>query len=348
VLIASLFALVDCGWFYAGFVGAVLVLLALDLGVVNRKAEAPSVATAARWTLFWVALAFSFAGVFWLWIDRELAKPEMAAALAASGYGEPAVAASRLTFEFVAGYLLEASLSVDNLFVFLVLFQYFAVPATLQHRVLFYGILGALIFRAIFIGAGAFLLQFHWVVWIFGIFLFLTGVKLLLTKDDGGPDPERNPFIRFLRKFLPVTDGYRGSSFFVRESGRWLATPLFVTLLAVEMTDVIFAVDSIPAVYGVTREPIVVFTSNVFAILGLRSIYFLLAGAMDRFWMLKWGLGIVLSFVGVKMTILEGMVEDKSELAKWSLGVIVVILGCSLVLSLLIAKPGSKGRPAGG
>ena len=343
---SSLFPFVDYWWFYAGFVGAVLVLLAIDLGVVNRKAEAPSVGTAARWTLFWVTLAFTFAGVFWLWIDRELAKPELSAALAASGYGEPAVAASRLTFEFVAGYLLEASLSVDNLFVFLVLFQYFAVPAPLQHRVLFYGILGALVFRAIFIGAGAFLLQFHWVVWVFGIFLFLTGVKLLLTRDDGGPDPGRNPFIRFLRKFLPVTDGYRGSAFFVHETGRWLATPLFVTLVAVEMTDVVFAVDSIPAVYGVTREPLVVFTSNVFAILGLRSIFFLLAGAMDRFWMLKWGLGVVLAFVGVKMTVLEGLVADKSLLAKWSLAAIVAVLGLTLVLSLLIEKPGKRADGA--
>jgi tellurite resistance protein TerC len=217
----------------AGFVAAVILLLALDLFVIERIAgdgtdrasERRRFLVSLAWTGLCVVAAIGAAFAFRAFAAAELAANP--ALLEGTRYAKLTAAEAPQTFllEFLTGYLVEISLSVDNLFVFLVLFQYFAVPATLQHRVLFYGILGALIFRAIFIGAGAFLLQFHWVVWIFGIFPFLTGVKLLLTKDDGGPDPERNRFIRFLRKFLPVTDGYRGSSFFVRESGRWLATP---------------------------------------------------------------------------------------------------------------------------
>jgi tellurite resistance protein TerC len=334
----ALFGFVDYWWFYAGFLGLILVLLAIDLGVLNRKAKEVSIGTAARWTLVWISLALVFNVLLWIWAGRELAKPEMASALEASGYGDPATAANRLAMEFLTGYIVEIALSVDNLFVFLVLFGYFAVPAHLRHRVLFYGILGALVCRAIFIALGGVLFQYQWVVVAFGVFLGITGLKLLFSGDGEGPSPEKNPVLRLLHRFLPVTDGYRGDRFIVVENGRRSATPLFVTLVAVELTDIVFAVDSIPAIYGITREPLIVFTSNVFAILGLRSMFFVLAGAMDRFHLLRYGLGLVLVFVGLKMTILNRFFDDHHFPTKWSLGIIVATIGGTLVLSLVFPK----------
>lgn len=340
-----LFDLGSYWWFYASFLGLVLVLLALDLGVFNRKAKEMSIASAARWTAVWISLALVFNVLLWLWTANELARPELQPALLASGYGDATTAARRLALEFLSGYIVEISLSVDNLFVFLVLFAYFKVPANLRHRVLFYGILGALISRGIFIAVGSVLVQFQWVVVVFGIFLGGTGIKLLLSGSDEGPDPGRNPFIRLLRRFLPVTDDYRGSRFIVREGGRRLATPLFVTLIAVELTDILFAVDSIPAIYGITKEPLIVFTSNVFAILGLRSMFFVLAGAMDRFHLLKYGLGLVLLFVGLKMTLLHRLFEDNHFPTGWSLGIISGTIGGALILSLMFPKrPQHKER----
>lgn len=334
---APLFDLSTYWWFYAGFLALVLVLLALDLGVFNRKVKEMSIARAARWTVLWIALAVVFNVLLWLWTRNELAKPEMQEALAASGYGDPNAASMRLALEFLQGYIVEISLSVDNLFVFLVLFGYFAVPAALQHRVLFYGILGALISRGIFIALGSVLIKFPWVVIAFGLFLGFTGVKLLFSSDMG-PDPERNLVIRLLRRLLPVTDGYRGAHFFVVENGRRVATPLFVTLVAVELTDILFAVDSIPAIYVITREPLIVFTSNVFAILGLRSMFFVLAGAIDRFYLLKYGLGAVLIFLGLKMTLLPFFFEDGHFPTGWSLGIIAGAIGGALAASLLFPK----------
>ncbi|MBL9119284.1 MAG: TerC/Alx family metal homeostasis membrane protein [Phycisphaerae bacterium] len=341
---------------YGSFIGLVLVLLALDLGVFNRKAKEMSIASAVRWTALWISLALIFNGLLYIWTYHELHKPEFAAILSQNQaaiadttggldkpplihYGvTPDEAAKTLAFEFLVGYVVEISLSVDNLFVFLVLFSYFKVPANLRHRVLFYGILGALACRALFIALGSYLFQFWWVVIVFGLFLIATGLKLLFAKGNDGPDPDKNPVIRLLHRFLPVTDGYRGSRFIIREAGRRMATPLFVTLVAVELTDIVFAVDSIPAIYGITKEPLIVFTSNVFAILGLRSMFFVLAGAMDRFHLLRYGLGFVLAFVGCKMTFLGRFFEDGHFPIEWSLGIIVLALGLTLTASLMFPK----------
>ncbi|MDZ4830515.1 MAG: TerC family protein [Phycisphaerae bacterium] len=333
-----LFPVENYWWLYAAFLGLVFVLLAVDLGILNRKAKEVSIATAARWTAVWTFLALAFNALLWFWAREELTKPSLAAALAASGYGEPAEAARRLALEFLSGYIVEISLSVDNLFVFVVLFAYFRVPPTLRHRVLFYGILGALLFRGIFIALGSVLFQFQWIVVVFGIFLALTGVKLLFASDGLGPDPGKNWVIKLLHRFLPVTDDYRGDRFIVSEQGRRWVTPLFVTLIAVELTDILFAIDSIPAIYGITKEPLIVFTSNVFAILGLRSLFFVLAGAMDRFHLLRYGLGVVLVFVGLKMTVLFRLFDDGHFPTEWSLGIIVLTLGSTLLASLLFPK----------
>ncbi|MDZ4755595.1 MAG: TerC family protein [Phycisphaerae bacterium] len=346
----TLFGFAEYWWLYASFLALVLVLLGLDLGVFNRTPHDISIASATRWTIFWVSLAVVFNLLLWWWVHHELLKPERQEALLASGYGTPVEAARRLALEFLSGYIVEMSLSVDNLFVFIILFNYFAVPSKLRHRVLFYGILGALISRGIFIAVGSILFQFYWVVIVFGAFLALTGLKLLFTDTEGGTDPGRNPVIRLLNRYLPVTDGYRGNHFVVVEHGKRFVTPLFITLVAVEITDIVFAVDSIPAIYGITREPLIVFTSNVFAILGLRSMFFVLAGAMDRFYLLKYGLGIVLLFVGLKMTVLYHLFEDKHFPTTWSLAIIAGTIGTTLVLSLMYPKhvdpPTPDERPA--
>lgn len=352
----QLFPLGNYWWLYGSFVGLVLVLLALDLGVFNRKAKELSIASAVRWTALWISLALVFNALLYVWTTHELHKPEFAPVFAANQaaaaspveaferpplirYGvNPDEAAKTLAFEFLVGYVVEISLSVDNLFVFLVLFGYFAVPANLRHRVLFYGILGALACRAVFIAAGGYLFQYQWVVVVFGVFLIITGLKLFFAKGDGGPEPEKNFVIRLLNRYLPVTNGYRGSRFIVREAGKRMATPLFVTLIAVELTDIVFAVDSIPAIYGITKEPLIVFTSNVFAILGLRSMFFVLAGAMDRFHLLRYGLGLVLAFVGCKMTFLGRLFDDGHFPIEWSLAIIMLVLGSSLAASLMFPK----------
>jgi tellurite resistance protein TerC len=264
---------------WAGFLVLVVAMLALDLGVLHRKPRPVGPREALAWSLVWLGVALAFnAGVAW-W----------------SG--------PRQGLEFLTGYLLEKALSVDNLFVFVVLFSYFSVPAAIQHRVLFWGVLGAIVLRAIFIMAGAALLhRFEWIVLVFGGFLLYTGGRLLLERVET-IHPERNPLLRLARRFFPVVAEYEGGRFFVVRNGRRHATPLLLVLTAVEGTDLLFAVDSIPAVFAVTRDPFIVFTSNVFAILGLRSLYFLLAGVIDRFRYLKVGLGLVLMFVGAKMLV---------------------------------------------
>ncbi|MFO0828161.1 MAG: TerC family protein [Phycisphaerales bacterium] len=335
---ATLFPLDQYWWLYAGFLGLVLVLLAIDLGILNRGKKTISIGAAARATAGWFALALFFNGLLWFWLDFELRRPHMQDVLAASGYGLPGPAARRLALEFLSGYIVEISLSVDNLFVFLILFSYFKVPPHNRHRVLFYGILGAVICRGVFIALGSVLFRFQWIVIAFGAFLAYTGFKLLVANEDEGPDPAKNPIIRLLHRFLPVTDGYRGDSFFVREGGRWAATPLFVALVAVDLIDVLFAVDSIPAIYGITSEPLIVFTSNIFAVLGLRSLFFVLAGAVDRFHLLRYGLGLVLIFVGLKMTVLDRMFENGHVPTEWSLGIIVLVLGAALIASLMFPK----------
>jgi tellurite resistance protein TerC len=295
---------------WLGFFAFVAVMLALDLGVFHRKAHEVRTREALVWTGVWVALALLFDLGLYFWFG------------------------SRHALEFLTGYVIEKALSVDNLFVFLVVFSYFSVPPKLQHRVLLWGILGALVMRAVFIVAGAALLQrFHWVIYIFGAFLVVTGVRLLIQRD-AEVHPERNLVLRVFRRVVPVVKEFRESHFLVREGGKWFATPLLMVLVVVEATDIVFAIDSIPAIFAVTSDPFIVFTSNIFAILGLRALYFALAAMMDRFRDLKIGLGLVLTFVGVKMVI-----TDFYEIPIGvSLLVVVGLLAGSIVTSLLKSR----------
>lgn len=289
------------------FAVVILGLLALDLGIFHRKSHTVKMREALIWSGVWIALALIFNGFIY--------------------YTRGPVPA----MEFLTGYLVEEALSVDNLFVFLMVFSFFRVPAEYQHKILFWGIIGALFMRAAFILAGITLIQqFHWVIYIFGAFLIITGIKML-TNDDDEINPERNPVLRLFRRVMPVTDNYDRDNFFVRKDGRLFATPLFIVLLMVETTDVIFAVDSIPAILGITTDPFIVYTSNVFAIMGLRSIYFALAGLMQIFHYLKYGLCAILVFVGTKMLI--------SEIYKIpvvvALGTIIGVLLISILASVI-------------
>jgi len=301
----------DTLWLWIGFNVFVLAMLALDLGVFHRKAHIVTVKESLSWTAVWVTLALIFNLGIWHYMGPQKG------------------------LEFFTGYVIEKSLSVDNVFVFALLFSYFAVPQLYQHKVLFWGILGALVMRAIMIFLGAALIaKFAWIIYVFGAFLILTGLKMIFKKEEE-IHPERNPLVRWFKKLMPVTNDYRGDKFFVKENGVRMATPLFVVLLLVEFSDLIFAVDSIPAIFAVTKDPFIVYTSNVFAILGLRSLYFALAGVMDKFHYLKIGLGVVLTFVGVKM--LLGHTAWKID-THVSLGVIVGVLAISVIVSLLRPK----------
>jgi tellurite resistance protein TerC len=294
-------------WMWAGFTALVLAMLALDLGVFHRHAHAVKVREAATWSVVWVTLALAFNG----WI--------------AATWG------SQRGLEFLTGYLIEKALAVDNIFIFLVIFSSFHVPAAYQHRILFWGILGALIMRALFIFAGAALLaKFHWVMYLFGAFLVLTGGRLLVQRETE-PHPEHNPLFRLFKRMVPSVPDHEDGKFLVRRDGRWFATPLLLVLVLIEITDLIFAVDSIPAIFAVTNDPFIVYTSNIFAILGLRAMFFLLAGVMDRFSYLKVGLAFVLMFVGTKM-LLTDIYKIPIGL---SLGVVVAILASSVIASLL-------------
>ncbi|MBI2873466.1 MAG: TerC family protein [Firmicutes bacterium] len=289
------------------FAVVVIGALALDLGVVNRKAHEVTTRQAAYWVVFWVSLALAF------------------------GAGIYVLRGSEKALEFFAGYLIEESLSVDNLFVFLLIFNYFRVPGAYQHRVLFWGILGALVMRAFFIGVGVALFEaFHWVVYVFGAFLIFTGFKTGLQKEKG-LEPETNPILRVARRLIPMAGDYHGERFFTRVGGRLLATPLLPVLLVVESSDLVFAVDSIPAIFGVTRDPFIVYTSNVFAIMGLRSLFFLLSNTLKLFRFLKQGLAVVLCFVGFKMLI-SGFLPIPIGI---SLGIIGMVLVVTAVASLV-------------
>ncbi|HYG57740.1 MAG TPA: TerC family protein [Symbiobacteriaceae bacterium] len=297
-------------WLLIGFNVLVLVMLALDLGVFHRKAHSVSLKEAAIWSVVWISLALAFnAGIYFL-AGRELA------------------------LEFLSGYLIEKALSVDNIFVFVLIFSYFKVPSQYQHRVLFWGVLGALAMRAALIAVGAALIStFHWVLYLFGAFLVYTGVKMARQKHEAA-DPGNTAVVRLVRRIIPVSSQYRGQAFFSLENGKRVATPLFLVLILVEVSDLIFAVDSIPAIFAVTSDPFLVYTSNVFAILGLRSLYFLLAGVVDKFRYLKLGLAAVLSFVGIKMLI----VDFYKVPTPISLMVILGLIGLSIAASLLIPE----------
>lgn len=285
----------------------VLGLLALDLGVFHRKSHEVGFKEAIAWSAAWIGVALLF------------------------GVGVYFVLGSQIALQFLTGYLIEKSLSVDNLFVFALVFSYFGVPAALQHRVLYWGIIGALVFRAIFIAGGIALIeQFHWTIYLFGAFLVVTGVRMAFQQEEE-IHPERNPLLRIVCRLIPATPAFEGDRFFVRRAGRVLATPLFIALVFVEMTDILFAVDSIPAILAITREPFPVYTSNVFAILGLRALYFALAGLLKLFHHLHYGLATILSFVGVKM-----LISDLYKIPTLvSLGVIALVLALSIGASLL-------------
>jgi tellurite resistance protein TerC len=303
------------GWDYTIFVVAVVGFLLLDLGVFHRKAHEVKFKEALGWSTLWFLLAICF-GLF--------IAPQMAG-------GWTSVARD----EFITGYIIELSLSMDNVFVIALIFQYFVVPLKYQHRVLFWGILGALVMRGVMIWLGSELIdRFQWLLYLLGAFLLFTGIKMIFTGDDEEIEPEKNIFIRLTRRFFPVTGEYHGSNFAIREGRRWVLTPLALVLVMVETTDLIFAVDSIPAIFGVTTEPFIVFTSNVFAILGLRSLYFVLAGAIGFFRYLKVGLSLVLCFIGFKMLI---AIWHHIE-TKLSLLIVVTIILTSILMSVVASK----------
>ena len=330
----ALFPFGEYWWFYGGFTVFIMMLLAVDLGVFHRKAHQVSVKEAAAWSLVWVSLALLFnVFAYHFMLGRMQQDPRL---LGLPGF-DPQQAAWTSALEFLAGYVVEYSLSIDNIFVFVVVLSYFSVPAQLQHRVLFFGILGALVFRGMFIALGAVLLRFEWVIWIFGAFLVYTGFRMWFAKEKG-VEPEQNAIIRLFRRFVPVTGEFHQQRFFVKVDGVVHATPLFIALLFLELTDIVFAVDSVPAIFALTHEPLIVFTSNIFAILGLRNLYFMLKGAIDTFHMLKYGLGAVLIFVGLKMTWLNRLFQGHFPI-HWSLGIIVGVIAASIVLSLAFPKP---------
>lgn len=293
-------------WLWVGFIAFVLAMLALDLGVFHRRPHEIRPKEAGIWTAVWVTLALLFAGGLFLFSGRHVA------------------------LTFLTGYVIEEALSADNIFVMVLIFEYFRVPKVSQHRVLFYGILGALVMRGLFIGVGAALVsRFHWVLYVFGAMLVVTGIRMAI-KSDNDFKGDQNRIVRVVRRIVPLSNEFHGKHFFVVEAGRQVATPLFLVLVLVEFTDLIFAIDSIPAIFGVTTDPFIVFTSNIFAVLGLRSLYFLLAAVVDRFHLLKYGLALILSFVGFKM-LTERYIEIDIVL---SLSIILGVLTLSILASL--------------
>jgi len=284
----------------------VLLMLALDLGVFHRKSHDVSVKEALIWTFVWISLALAFNVIIYFWRGQQQA------------------------LEYFTGYLVEKALSVDNIFVFIMIFTYFQIPSKYQHKVLFWGIIGALIMRVIFIFAGVALLEkFHFTIYIFGALLIFTGIKMF-NHNNSKIDPDKNPVLRFFKKFMPVTQTLHEDKFFIKIDGRRFATPLFLVLILIETTDLIFAVDSIPAILAITQDQFIVYTSNVFAILGLRSLYFALAGVVHRFWLLSYGLAIVLVFVGIKMM----LIDFYKIPIEWSLLFIAAVITASIFLSL--------------
>jgi tellurite resistance protein TerC len=310
---------------WIGFTAFVILLLVIDLGIFHKEGRAVSTKEALWWTVVWISLALLFNLGIYYWFGQQ-----------------PAL-------EFLAGYLIEKALSVDNLFVFMVVFSYFGVPVTVQHRILFWGIFGALVMRAVFIGVGAALLHsFHWTTYLFGIFLVALGVRLFFQADEEA-HPERNPLVKLIERYAPFTSELHGDAFTVRKNGKFFFTPLFLVLITIEATDVVFAVDSIPAIFAVTSDPFLVYTSNIFAILGLRALFFVIASLLDKFTYLQYGLALVLSFVGTKM-----LIADWYEIPiVYSLLTIISLLGGAIVASILLQptrpalpyNPETEGEP---
>ena len=313
---------------WGSFAVVVLIMLAIDLFLQGRRgAQTMTLKQAAAWSLVWVSISLLFAAAFWWYLDDSVGRE----------------IATTQTMAFLTGYVLEKALAVDNVFVWLMLFSYFSVPAAYQRRVLIYGVLGAIVLRTIMIFAGSWLVtQFSWILYLFGAFLLLTGIKMALTKEDDEKSVGDKPVVRWLRSHLRMTDEIEGEKFFVRRNGLLYATPLLLVLIMVELSDVIFAVDSIPAIFAVTTDPFIVLTSNLFAILGLRAMYFLLSGVAERFSMLKYGLAIVLVFIGIKMLI----VDIWHIPVAISLGVVGTILGLTLLINAWVNHKNDRNKIA--
>ncbi|MCO6429506.1 MAG: TerC/Alx family metal homeostasis membrane protein [Deltaproteobacteria bacterium] len=336
-----LFPTEEYWWFYIAFVVGVLILISIDLGLFKKHEKSISLRQATFRTATWVSLALMFNVLLYFYAHSAFSSnPRL---LAIEGF-DPDAAAWQVALEFLTGYVIEQSLSIDNIFVFVVVFMYFRIPPAYQHRVLFYGILGALVLRGIFIALGSMLIEYEFVIWIFGAFLIYTGLHMVFGKERE-IHPEKNFVIRNLKKLFPVTADISDDSFFKRIGGRLHITPLFIALIFLELTDIVFAVDSVPAIFAITREPLIVFTSNIFAILGLRSLYFLLAGVLDLFYLLKYGLALVLVFVGNKMIWLNEYFGGKFP-SGLSLAIILTLLGGSILLSLLFPKKKEIEKPA--
>lgn len=323
-----LFPFADYWPAYLAFTVLIALFLALDLGVFHREPKPVSFREATLWSVVWIVLALVFNAGLYYYAVAEFS-PEVG---------------RQVGLEFLSGYVVERALSVDNIFIFAVVFSYFAIPAAYQHRVLFYGILGAFVFRAIFVALGSVLMQYHWVVIFFGCLLILTGVKMVLPQAPS-TDLSQNWVLRLMRRWLPVTEKFDQDRFFIRQGAVKVATPMFAALAFLEMTDIVFALDSVPAIFALTKEPFLVFTSNIFAILGLRAMYFMLAGAMDRFYLLKYGLAAVLIFVGLKMVWLNGLYDGKFPIGL-SLGIITVLLAVPTMLSVLLPRRDPLVEPA--
>jgi tellurite resistance protein TerC len=329
-----LFPFSDYWWLYGVFLGIVFVMLALDLGVFHKEAHEVSVKEATVWTTVWISLALLFNLGLYYYSSWKFANHEMYTSIPNF---DAAVSAKNVALEFLTGFVVEKALAVDNIFVFAVVFGYFAIPRKYQHRVLFWGILGALFFRGIFIALGSVLMQYKAVVYFFGALLIFTGAKMMFSKTEE-TDLSKNAVIKWLQKIFKVTPTLEGDKFFVLKNGVRYATPLFLALIFLELTDIIFAVDSVPAIFAITKEPFIVFTSNIFAILGLRSMYFMLSGVLDKFALMKYGLAAVLVFVGLKMVYPNDAFGGKFPIGI-SLAIIGALIGGSIVASLIWAKP---------
>lgn len=328
-----LFPFAEYWWLYLAFVAFVLVVLAIDLGIFHKEAHEVGFKEASIWTTVWIGLALVFNYLFYLYARYSFHTDPRFTGL--EGF-DPEAQAKTTALEFLTGFVVEKSLAIDNIFVFVVVFAYFGIPKMYQHRVLFWGILGALFFRAIFIAMGSVLMQYKWVVVFFGALLILTGIKMFFA-GTAPQNLENNFVVKILNKIFRVHPKIQGQSFFIKKDGVRYVTPLFLALIFLELSDIIFAVDSVPAIFALTKEPLIVFTSNIFAILGLRSMYFMLAGVMDRFAFIKYGLASVLVFVGLKMVWLNEAFGGKFPIT-WSLGIIASLIGGSILISLIIAK----------
>lgn len=327
----------DYWWAYSGFVIGLLLVLAFDLGVFSKPGTLPTLRSAAIRSVVFILLALAFNYGFYLYLTQELpTRPDLVGL-------DHALLAKNAALEFLAGYVVEYALAIDNVFVFVAVFSYFAVPPQYQQKVLFYGIMGAILFRALFISIGSVLMQYEWIVVIFGIFLIATGLKILFLPEKP-LDPARNPVILGVKKLFPVTPAFHGDKFWVEIDGKTWVTPLFVALAFIEFSDIIFAIDSVPAIFALTNEPFIVFTSNIFAIIGLRSLFFVLQSMVKAFLFLKYGLGVILVFVGLKMVWLNQAFGGKFPIS-WSLSIIGIILAVSILVSIAWnkVKPQTSG-----